>query len=435
MGPDEFAEFCFTDPSGRPLRQGQVHRDMQAFLTGVPRALVELPRDHGKSQQACFRLLWELGRDPSLRVKVVCATAALAAERGRFLRDAIAGNPRLRLTFPELRPARPWTVTRFTVRRPAEVIGPTVAAFGVGAASTGSRADLLVCDDVVDVRAIRSRADRDRVKSYFHENLLNLLEPDGRCWNLFTPWHRDDLNAALKGNGAFALFRRAVGDDLEPVWPEKWPQEKLAERRQQIGSTAFARAYRLVAVPTGDVPIRPEWVKFWTEPAKYEFKVLSVDPALSAKESADASALVVLARTEENQVRCLEAAGRRVATPELVGLIDSVDRRWQPDVILFESNSAFSGIRDLLVRHARFGPRIKGVTQTRDKASRVAAFSVCVENGSFRLKGAGPTQVDPGQQALFDEMTTFPLAEHDDLLDAAASGTAFLLENPEPRVW
>ena len=88
---------------------------------------------------------------------------ALAAERGRFLRDAIAGNPRLRLVFPHLRPGDPWAADGFTVARPGNVIGPSVAAFGVGAATTGSRADLLVCDDIVDVRALRSRADRERV--------------------------------------------------------------------------------------------------------------------------------------------------------------------------------------------------------------------------------------------------------------------------------
>jgi phage terminase large subunit-like protein len=32
-------------------------------------------------------------------------------------------------------------------------------------------------------------------------------------------------------------------------------------------------------------------------------------------------------------------------------------------------------------------------------------------------------------------MTTFPAGEHDDLLDAAAFGTEYLLNKPEPRVW
>jgi predicted phage terminase large subunit-like protein len=433
--PSAFAALCFTDPAGRPLRPAAVHRDLQRFLTRHRRALVELPRDHGKSVQVCIRLLWELGRNPSRRIRVVCATEALAAERGRFLRDALCTNRRLRLVFPHLQPAQPWEATRFTVGRPAHLIGPSVTAIGVGGGSTGARADLLVCDDVVDVKALHSRSDRERVRTWFQENLVHLLEPDGRLWCLFTPWHADDLNSHLKRHGGYALFRRAVGDDLEPVWPEKWPREKLAERRREVGEVAFARAYRLRCVPDGDVPIRAGWVRYWTEPTPAEAVVLAVDPAVSAKARADASALVTLARTATNEVRCLEALARRVTAPELVQLIDDADRRWMPDVILFESNAAFGAVRDLLVRHARFGPKVKGVTQTRDKAARVSAFSVPVENGSFRLRGDGAGGVDPGQQALYDEMTTFPLGEHDDLLDAAAFGTAYLLDRPEPRVW
>ena len=104
--------------------------------------------------------------------------------------------------------------------------------------------------------ALRSRADRRRVREYFRDNLMNLLEPDGRFWGLFTPWHPDDLNAHLKINPAYSHFRRAVGDDLQPVWPEKWPSEHLAERRAEIGSLSFARAYRLTCIPGGADPDR-----------------------------------------------------------------------------------------------------------------------------------------------------------------------------------
>jgi predicted phage terminase large subunit-like protein len=130
----------------------------------------------------------------------------------------------------------------------------------------------------------------------------------------------------------------------------------------------------------------------------------------------------------------LAAVARRVPAPELVGLIDAFDREWNPAVILFESNAAFQGIKDLLARHASFGPKLKSVTQTADKAARVAAFSVAVENGAFRLKG-GASGPDAAQRELFGEMTTFPFGEHDDLTDAAATGCAYLLDRREPRAW
>src|SRR5438445_13234429 len=82
--PGNFAEFAFTDSDGWPLAQAAVHSDLQQFLTRHTRALIELPRDHGKSMQLCMRVLWELGRRPGLRVKIVCASEALAMERGRF---------------------------------------------------------------------------------------------------------------------------------------------------------------------------------------------------------------------------------------------------------------------------------------------------------------------------------------------------------------
>jgi predicted phage terminase large subunit-like protein len=479
--PVAFAELAFSDESGRPLKLARIHRELQQFLGDSARALVELPRDHGKTVQVLIRILWELGHNPNLRVLLASGSSGLAVQRGRFLRDAIAENPGVRMVFPNLVPARPWRVTAFSVRRSGKTVSPTVAVVGVGACSTGARADILVCDDVVDVRALRSERMRDKVKVIYRENLINLLEPGGRAWLLFTPWHAADLNAELKANPGYRHFRRAVGDDLEPIWPEKWPRERLLERRAEIGESSFARAFRLKTIAAEDCVIRPQWVRYWEEeplplpspkrggaitngngPAAGDFAlpetsrnapidrpsplrggegerffdsiILAVDPAVSQKQSADASALVTLGRTADGRVFCLEAIARRFAAPELVQFIDDADRRWRPDVILFESNSAFKGIKDLLARHARFGSKVQEVAHSRDKFARINAFSVRVQNAAFLLHGEAG-RVDPAQQELLDEMLAFPVGSHDDLLDAAAFGTAHLLDTPEPRVW
>lgn len=465
--PNAFVSFCFSDPKGGRLRQASFQRDLQKFLGQHHRALIELPRDHGKSTQICARTIWELGHDPSLRIKIVCATEGIAVERGRFLREAIAENDRVQAVFPNLQRGQPWTETRFSIERPASVIGPSITALGVGAGLTGTRADLLICDDIVDVKSLVSRAERDRVKSFFRDNLMNLLEPDGRCWCLFTPWHRDDLNAELKSNRSFAIFRRAVQGDFEPIWPERWPSERLHERKEEIGAASFARGYRLLPLTEETAAIRAEWIQFWTaaesvsnsfplgrpnrnnlesgSTASVDRVILAIDPAVSADAKADASALVVLGARygsldqmgnpdRTNEIRCLDAIACRVRLPELVARIEALDRKWDPQTIVFESNAAFGAIRDLLTRHSSFGPKIREIVQNRSKALRVETFSVPVQNGVFRLLGSD-RGVDPSQQALFDEMTTFPVGEHDDLLDAAAMGTEYLLNTREPRVW
>jgi hypothetical protein len=443
VDPAAFISYCLADPRGIPLEMPEVHVELQRILSKNRHALVELPRDHGKSTQVCGRVLWELGRDPSLRVKIVCATESIAAERSRFLRDAIDNNPRLADVFPWVRATTPWAAESFTIARPSDVIGPSVAAFGVGAGSTGTRADLLICDDVVDVRSLYSRADRDRVADYFTNNLMNLLEPGGRCWVLFTPWHLDDLNARLKRNEMYRLMRRSIGPELEPVWLGNWPQAGLAARRAAIGAASFDRGYRLVPVSEEETPIRPGWVQYWSEDAPCEEVILAIDPAVSGDAKADRSAVVVLGKAlsptplpggEGPSIRVLACTARRVPTPQLVTLIEEFDRRWNPSMILFEANAAFLGIKDLLTRHARFGGKLRSVTQSAPKAARVAAFSVAVENGAFRLKGDG-REPDTTQRELFEEMITFPFGEHDDLLDAAATGCAYLLSYREPRVW
>ena len=434
--PVAFLRYLLLDPAAPADPMPEVHAALQNHLSAHRLALVELPRDHGKTTQVCLRVLWELGRAPNLRIKIVCASEAIAVDRSRFLRRSIEQNRRLALVFPHLRKSRPWTAPSFAVERGPGILGPSVAAFGIGAASTGTRADLLICDDVVDVKALHSKAHRDRVAEDFTDNLFNLLEPTGRFWGLSTPWHNQDLNARLKANPSYSLFRRAIGPNLEPVWPEKWSARTLADRRAAIGESSFARGYRLLAIGADEVTIRPEWIRFWDDEIpreRFDRVLLSVDPALSAQATADATGLVVLGKIGA-EIRVLMARGVRVPTHRLLEILAGLDRGWQPDVILFESNAAFDGIRDLFLRHTAFGGRLQGVKQHKAKAIRMGNFAVPVENGTVRLKGRDGA-VDAGQRQLFHEMTAFPFGDHDDLADAAASGAEHLLAAREPRLW
>src|SRR5262245_41711876 len=128
----------------------------------------------------------------------------------------------------------------FTIQRPAHVIGPTVAAYGIGSRSTDPRADLLVCDDVVDVNALLGRVDRGRVAADFESNLMNLLEPEDRFWNLFAPRHGGGLNSRQKKNPQLALFRALISPDFKPISSGMWPHKRILARKNEIDAASFA---------------------------------------------------------------------------------------------------------------------------------------------------------------------------------------------------
>ena len=108
IDPAAFVRYLLMDPVGPRDPLPEVHRDLQNHLSAYRLALVELPRDHGKTTQVCLRVLWELGHAPNLRIKIVCASESIAVDRSRFLRRSIEQNRRLCRVFPHLRPSQPW---------------------------------------------------------------------------------------------------------------------------------------------------------------------------------------------------------------------------------------------------------------------------------------------------------------------------------------
>ena len=265
---------------------------------------------------------------------------------------------------------------------------------------------------------------------------MNWLEPEGRFWGLCTPWHPDDLNAHLKTNPGFALLRRAIGPDGESIWPEKWPREALLQRRDEIGEVGFARGYRLVAMAEGDSLLKAEWIGFHDgsiERRDCDEVVVAVDPAVGASSRSDASGVVV-AGLKYGIAFVLSAQAWRLRVPDFFDQLGELDRLVAPDRILFESNAAFAGLRDLLQRRASFGAKVLGRPAAKSKDARIAALGVALQSGRAKLLGRGGT-VDPSQRELFEELVAYPNSTHDDLADACAAAVEYLTGRAEPKVW
>lgn len=64
---------------------------------------------------------------------------------------------------------------------------------GIGTQSsiTGKHADRIFTDDIVNLQDRKSRAERERVKAFYHE-LRNVCNRGGRIYNTGTPWHKED---------------------------------------------------------------------------------------------------------------------------------------------------------------------------------------------------------------------------------------------------
>jgi hypothetical protein len=56
---------------------------------------------------------------------------------------------------------------------------------------TGKHADIVITDDIVNLRDRISKAERERIKGLYME-LQNIKNRDGRIINTGTPWHKDD---------------------------------------------------------------------------------------------------------------------------------------------------------------------------------------------------------------------------------------------------
>ena len=242
-----------------------IQLDIASYMQhGSKRRIVEAFRGVGKSWMAAAYVLWLLRADPQKKIMVVSASKTRADDFTMFCIRLIREMPMLQCLEPD-RDEQRSAVNRFDVRPSIPDQSPSVKAVGIFGQLTGSRADLILADDVETPTTSWSVGMREKLLSAVGE-FNAILKPGGEIMFLGTPQTEESIYNKL-GQRAYqvriwpARYPKSFakyGDALAPVIaelcqeqpgqptdPGRFSEMDLLERETSYGRSAFALQFQL----------------------------------------------------------------------------------------------------------------------------------------------------------------------------------------------
>ena len=243
--------------------------DIANYLQHSPeRVLIEAFRGIGKSYLCCCLTCFLLLHDPQLKIMIVSASKDRADGFSTFIKRLINEIPIL--SFLKAKPGQRDSSVSFDVGPSRPDHSPSVKSVGITGQITGSRADIIIADDVEVPNNSATQSMRDKLAEAIKE-FDSVLKPGGKIIFLGTPQCEMSLYNSLpeKGyeariwpaeypairdfdnyKGALApKIGRALAQDNtlagEPTEPLRFDREELAKRRRSIGAATYSLQFML----------------------------------------------------------------------------------------------------------------------------------------------------------------------------------------------
>lgn len=372
------------------------------------------------------------------------------------IKAELAFNPRLMMDFPQASgQGRVWQVGTIVTANDCKI-----QAFGSGKRMRGlrhgpHRPDLVIGDDLENDENVRSPEQRDKLENWLKKTVLSLGPADDTMdviiigtilhydsvlsrllknplwkrkkfkaiirWpdrmDLWDQWEELLLNTDDEGVSAnlFYLSHQAEMEfGAEVCWPAGQPLIKLMLKRARDGHSAFDSEQQNDPVSGDDAPFAG-CIQFWVNRLAEWIFFGACDPSLGKNGSKrDPSALLVGGFNRFTGVLdVVEAKIRKRVPDKIISDIIELQRQWHCLVWVVETVQFQEFLRtELVKRSAAQGMPVpaRAVTPHADKILRIESIQPHVANGLIRLH--------PSQSTLIEQLTHFPLADHDDGPDA-----------------
>ena len=180
---------------------------------GPKRLQIQAFRGVGKSWITGAFVLWTLFKDPEKKIMIISASKERADNMSIFLQKLIIETPWLVHLRPKAEDSR-WSRISFDVNcSPHQA--PSVKSVGITGQLTGSRADLMVLDDI--------EVPGNSMTEMMREKLLQLCT---EAESILTP--KDDSRICYLGTPqtVFTVYRKLAERNYRPfVWPARYPRK------------------------------------------------------------------------------------------------------------------------------------------------------------------------------------------------------------------
>ena len=185
---------------------------------GPKRLQIQAFRGVGKSWITGAFVLWTLFKDPEKKIMIISASKERADNMSIFLQKLIIETPWLNHLRPKADDSR-WSRISFDVAcSPHQA--PSVKSVGITGQLTGSRADLMILDDI--------EVPGNSMTELMREKLLQLCT---EAESILTP--KDDSRIMYLGTPqtTFTVYRKLAERSYRPfVWPARYPRKgKLSQ--------------------------------------------------------------------------------------------------------------------------------------------------------------------------------------------------------------